>query len=95
MNKKISITVVLTIATILTAYISAVSLSNQAFAQSTTPQNRQSQSLQSTQAHVGQVLGGKPIQDLTAGHVLGGHQHGLGFNPATGEPFGFGAFLKK
>jgi peptidoglycan hydrolase CwlO-like protein len=56
MRKKTSMVIGLAIMTILTA--SALTVSNQAFAQSTTPQNRQSQSLQSTQAHVGQALGG-------------------------------------
>jgi hypothetical protein len=96
MHKKTSVTMTLTIVAILTA----LSFSNQAFAQSSTIHNSQSQSVtgalhsgkvlgghvaqlgsftdrvQSTQAHLGQALGGITT---TIHHILkGGSTTGLG-----------------
>jgi hypothetical protein len=97
MHKKTSTIMALTIATILTA--SALTLSNQAFAQSSTIHNSQSQSVtgalhsgkvlgghvaqlgsftdrvQSTQAHLGQALGG--IHTTIHNILKGGSTTGL------------------
>jgi hypothetical protein len=64
MNKKISITVVLTIAAVLTAYISALTLSNQAFAQPVNPlypprdEVIWAKTFESEEAQAGKILAG-------------------------------------
>jgi hypothetical protein len=71
MNKKISITVVLTIAAVLTAYISTLTLSNQAFAQG---ESRDeviwAKTFGSEEAQAGKILAGEEAQ---TGKILAGH----------------------
>jgi hypothetical protein len=75
MRKKT--TMALTIATILIAYVSALTLSNQAFAQRVTPQYSETRdeviwakTFESEEAQAGKILAGEGAQ---AGKILAGH----------------------
>jgi hypothetical protein len=89
MRKKTSITMVLTIAAVLTAYISALALSNQAFAQRVTPQYTETRdeviwakTFESEEAHAGKVLAGEEAQ---VGKILAGRCQNPDGTPCT-EP---------
>jgi hypothetical protein len=76
MYKKTSTIIGLAIATILTAYISALSMSNQTFAQQDEKGNIGS-AAQTTIHYLGKILAGHEAQ---LGKILGGHPS-LGCNP--------------
>jgi hypothetical protein len=76
MNKKISLIMALAIAAILTTYTSALTYSNQAFAQQDEKGNIGS-TAQTTIHFLGKILAGHEAQ---LGKILGGHP-GLGCPP--------------
>jgi hypothetical protein len=77
MRKMTSMVIGLAMATILTAYVSSLMLSNQAFAQRVTPQYSETRdeviwakTFESEEAQAGKVLAGEEAQ---AGKILAGH----------------------
>jgi hypothetical protein len=78
MRKKTSTVIGLTIATILTAYISALTMSNQAFAiNNIDPQNPASllEGEAGHEAQLGKILAGHQAQEAQLGKVLEGLSH--------------------
>jgi hypothetical protein len=78
MHRKTSTIIGIAIATILTAYISALTMSNQAFAQPGGIGNPLNADVQSAQTHVRQALGGQDngrwIVDTGVFQALAGHE---------------------